>query len=62
MDREQVNERLDLLRQEFNERQALRRRLAQELAQLDRELEQRRGGILELELLIQQDVYIPKPT
>lgn len=53
MDREQVGERLELLRQEFAERQAVRARVAGQLTQLDRELEQRRGGILELELLIQ---------
>ena len=53
MDREKVEARLELLRQEFAERQAVRARVAGQLTQLDRELEQRRGGILELELLIQ---------
>ena len=55
MNEEQVEERLALLRGEYAERLALRGQTAQQLAQLDRELEQRRGGIAELELLIQQD-------
>jgi len=55
MNLEQISFRLDLLRREYDERLALRRQTAQQLAQLDRELEQRRGGIAELELLMQQD-------
>ena len=54
MDEEQVQERLELLQREFGERQAVRARVAGQLTQLDRELEQRRGGIAELEFLMQQ--------
>ena len=55
MDREQMQERLDQLRRAFDERLALRGQVAQQLGQLDRELEQRRGRIAEVEFLMQQD-------
>ena len=55
MDLEHVRERLELLRREYDRRLVLRGQAAQQLAQLDRELEQRRGGIAELELLTQRD-------
>jgi len=58
MDLEQVQERIELLQQEYRGRLEIRRRLAQELAQLDRELEQRHGGIAELVLLLQEDEEI----
>jgi hypothetical protein len=55
MDAEQVQKRLELLQQEYNGRLGLRGQVAQQLAELDRELERRRGGIAELQLLLQQD-------
>jgi len=55
MDLQHVRERLELLRREYDRRLVLRGQVAQQLAQLDRELEQRRGGIAELELLTQRD-------
>ena len=55
MDREQMQERLGLLRRAFDEQLGRRGQVAQQLAQLDRGLEQRRGGIELLELLIEQE-------